>query len=183
MSIYYIEDKNGDYFSADKKRRFIRLTGKQAFIYLKQHRGKRFYKTTTEEENGEKVFIEIPPDKVKQSRRDERHEQYVDDCKNEADIQVVSLNDSVSPDNDVLIEESISNNEESVENMVVSNFEFETLHKAIQSLTKEEFKIINMLFLSPKPMTENDLAELLGISQQMINKRKKSIIKKLKNFF
>lgn len=46
MSIYYIEDKNGDYFSADKKRRFIRLTGKQAFIYLKQHRGKRFYKTT-----------------------------------------------------------------------------------------------------------------------------------------
>ena len=57
------------------------------------------------------------------------------------------------------------------------------LHKAINSLSTEEFEVINMLFLSPKPMTEKELGEILGVSQQMISKRKDSIIKKLKNFF
>lgn len=32
-------------------------------------------------------------------------------------------------------------------------------------------------------MTEKELGEILGVSQQMISKRKDSIIKKLKNFF
>ena len=34
MSIYYIEDKNGTYLSPDKKKRFIKLTGKSAYDFL-----------------------------------------------------------------------------------------------------------------------------------------------------
>ena len=54
MSIFFIEDKNGNYFSADGKRRFIRLKGKAAYDYLKSPngRGKRFYRLSAEEEKG-----------------------------------------------------------------------------------------------------------------------------------
>lgn len=182
MSIYYIEEKNGDFFSTDGKRRFIKLTGKQAYIYLKQHSEKRFYKTSTEEENGEKVYVEIPNDKLKAVRKTERREQYVSDCENDSEFTVISMFDCI-PDGDMPIEETLKSGDSCLENIVEDNWEIEVLHKAINSLSTEEFEVINMLFLSPKPMTEKELGEILGVSQQMISKRKDSIIKKLKNFF
>ena len=74
MSIYYIEDKNGKYYSIDKKRRFRKLTGISVSIHLKskEAEGKRFARFAAEDENGEDVYIEIPPDKVKE---------YLGDCK------------------------------------------------------------------------------------------------------
>ena len=73
MSIYYIEDKNGDIFSTDGKRRFIRLSGKAAYEYLSIHRGKRFYKLTAEEDNEDSIFVEVPPSKVRKIRKGERY--------------------------------------------------------------------------------------------------------------
>lgn len=87
MSIFFIEDKNGDYFSADGKRRFIRLTGKAAYDYFKSPngRGKRFYKLSAEDETEDDVFIEIPSSKISHIRNGERRTQYVADCKKKAD--------------------------------------------------------------------------------------------------
>lgn len=58
MSIFFIEDKSGNYFSADGKRRFIKLSGQEAYRFLRSSRGKgrHFYKTTTEEEDGETLI-------------------------------------------------------------------------------------------------------------------------------
>ena len=41
-----------------QKRRFIKLTGKSAYDFLRSEagRGKQFYKTSTKEENGEKIL-------------------------------------------------------------------------------------------------------------------------------
>ncbi len=81
MSIFFIEDKNGNYFSADGKRRFIRLKGKAAYDYLKRPngRGKRFYKLSAEEETEDDVFVEIPASKISRVRKCERRTQYVAD--------------------------------------------------------------------------------------------------------
>ncbi len=64
MSIFFIEDKNGDFFSTDGKRRFIRLSGKAAYDYLSIHKGKRFYKQTAENGDEDSIFIEIPISKI-----------------------------------------------------------------------------------------------------------------------
>ena len=47
MKIVYIEDENGEVFSEDKKRRFTRLVGTEAYEYLKSAEGKNkvFFKT------------------------------------------------------------------------------------------------------------------------------------------
>lgn len=93
MSIFFIEDKNGNYFSADGKRRFIRLKGKAAYDYLKSPngRGKRFYRLSAEEETEEDVFIEIPSSKIGHIRKAERRTQYVADCKKESGRYEISL--------------------------------------------------------------------------------------------
>ena len=58
MKIVYIEDENGEVFSEDKKRRFTRLVGTEAYEYLKSAEGKNkvFFKTDTEEESGYKTI-------------------------------------------------------------------------------------------------------------------------------
>ena len=60
MKIVYIEDENGEVFSEDKKRRFTRLVGTEAYEYLKSAEGKNkvFFKTDTEEESGDLVLVE-----------------------------------------------------------------------------------------------------------------------------
>ena len=58
----------------------------------------------------------------------------------------------------------------------------EALHKALTTLTDEEFALINLLYLSKEPLSQETIGEMLGISQQGVSKRKQSILKKLKKF-
>jgi len=55
-----------------------------------------------------------------------------------------------------------------------------TLRKAISELTSQERELIIALFYERK--TEQSYAEHLGVKQQTIHKKKKRILKKLKNF-
>ena len=59
MSIYYFENENGTFFSEDEKRRFIRLSGKDAYDYMRENKtgDSYFVQTVTNDtEDGEKVF-------------------------------------------------------------------------------------------------------------------------------
>lgn len=185
MSIFFIEDKNGNYFSADGKRRFIKLSGQEAYRFLRSSRGKgrHFYKTTTEEEDGEKVFVEVPKQKQKKIRKSQRHEQYVSECKKLFEREIISMFDTEISDEELTIEEAELTDGVSVEDIAVNNMDIETLHIAIQSLTKEEFAILNMLYFSERKISETAIAELLSVSVSAVSQRKKSIIKKLKKFF
>ena len=51
MSIYYFENENGTFFSEDGKRRFIRLSGKEAYAYIREHKTEDVYfvQTVTDE--------------------------------------------------------------------------------------------------------------------------------------
>lgn len=93
LSIYYIENENGDYFSTDRKRRFIRLSGKEAYKYLKSKEGsgKRFYRLNAEDEREENIFVEVPSSIVSVIRKDERRNLYISDCKKESGLIETSL--------------------------------------------------------------------------------------------
>lgn len=184
MSIYYIEDKCGTYFSPDKKRRFIKLTGKSAFDFLRSEAGKgrQFYKTSTKEESGEIVFVEVPAEKIKSIRSEQRRRQYIAERDRQSEKSIVSIYGMENEDDAISGEEVIDSGDESVEETAMRNIELEHLHYAIQSLSKEESELVQMLYLSSNPMTERQIAEAIGISQQAVNKRKLSVIKKLKTF-
>ena len=67
--------------------------------------------------------------------------------------------------------------------MIIPSFFFEILKKALQTLTKEEYRIIHCLYLSKSPISEKEIAKHLGMTQQAVSKRKRAIFEKLKKFF
>ena len=43
IKVFYIEDKNGQYVSADGSKRWTRLTGQALYDFLQTERGKKTY--------------------------------------------------------------------------------------------------------------------------------------------
>lgn len=59
-------------------------------------------------------------------------------------------------------------------------FLIEKLHKALESLNETDYKIIYLLFHDC--LSERECAEILGVSQPVLHRKKHRILKKLKNF-
>ena len=73
-----------------------------------------------------------------------------------------------------------SDEQESVESVVLLKLEVDRLHTALSLLTPEERALIQALFFDERK--ESELAVELGISQPAVYKRKMKILKKLKIF-
>lgn len=185
MSIFFIEDKSGNYFSADGKRRFIRLKGKAAYDYLKSPngRGRRFYKLSAEEETEDDIFVEIPASKISRVRKDERRTQYVADCKKESGRYEISLYALEANEHGERCtgEELIEDVAIDVESTAIHNIELEKLYQAVQSLSEDEQELLARLY-SKKPATIIDLSKEWNVHYSTISRRHKAILRKLKNF-
>ena len=68
---------------------------------------------------------------------------------------------------------------ENVEDQVFQKIQSEMIHKALSFLSDEEEKRIRLLFFEER--TEREVAELMGIYHNAVHKRKKRILRKLKN--
>ena len=188
MAIYYYEDQNGKSRSYANARRFSLVSGKEAYAYLKSAEGKakRFMKANDYEDGGDEVFVEIPTEYIKNYRQGERREQYVNDIRGNAgftEISLYAMQGDGNPDDLLSGEELIADEAVDVVAEVMHKMDLETLRKALCSLSESEYQLIYDLFLSNPPMKEADVAKKLRKTQQMINKDKNRILKKLRNFF
>ena len=68
-----------------------------------------------------------------------------------------------------------------VEDQILHKLEFEWLHKAILTLSKEEQWLIYELYFEER--TEREVAAELKLSQKAVNKRKQKILEKLRKLF
>lgn len=184
MKIVFIEDVNGEFFSEDKKRRFTRLVGAEAYEYLKSAEGKskHFYRTQTEEQDGDMVLVEVPLSKVKDVRKEQRHEQYVADCIKEKDFTLIHLSDMDSDDG-IMGAELLPSPDDGIDKLVLRNLQHEVLHKALLSLEKDELEIVNKMFYNSSPMSERELAASLGIAKSTLHDRKIAVFKKIRKIF
>lgn len=112
MAIYYIEDKNGVCFSEDGKRRFTRLQRKKAYQFLisPEAKGGRFFRASNDPDTGEKLYAEIPAQQITSARRLDRREQYVEDCKKESGLTIISTNASneeMLADEELIVDETV----------------------------------------------------------------------------
>ena len=95
--------------------------------------------------------------------------------------QVVQIIPSREDSLDRLVDENarqFSDEQESVESVVLLKLEVDRLHTALSLLTPEERALIQALFFDERK--ESELAVELGISQPAVYKRKMKILKKLK---
>ena len=188
MAIYYYEDQNGKYSSHTDARRFSRVSGKEAYAYLKSAEGKtkRFMKSNDYDDGGEDVFVEIPAEYIRDYRQGERREQYVNDIREDAgftEISLYAMQGDGNPNDLLSGEELIADESVDVVAEVMHKMELETLRKALLSLSESEYQLIYDLFLSGPTMKEADVAKKLSKTQQMINKDKNRILKNLETFF
>lgn len=188
MAIYYYEDQNGKYSSHTDARRFSRVSGKEAYAYLKSAEGKtkRFMKSNDYEDGGEDVFVEIPAEYIRDYRQGERREQYVNDIREDAgftEISLYAMQGDGNPNDLLSGEELIADESVDVVAEVMHKMELETLRKALRSLSESEYQLIYDLFLKDNPLTERDLSKIYKVSQPIIHKRKMQIFEKLRKFF
>ena len=80
-------------------------------------------------------------------------------------------------------DEVIPNDDDSIEDDVLRQLDIETLRRALDTLTEDEYALICALYLQDKPMTEREFSRKTGIPQKTLNDRKARILKKLKSFF
>lgn len=188
MAIYYYEDQNGKYSSHTDARRFSRVSGKEAYAYLKSAEGKtrRFMKSNDYEDGGDDVFVEIPAEFIRDYRQGERREQYVNDIREDAgftEISLYAMQGDGNPDDLLSGEELIADESVDVVAEVMHKMELETLRKALLSLSESEYQLIYDLFLCENPSTEREYARFHKIPQKTLNYRKLAIFEKLKKFF
>ena len=100
-------------------------------------------------------------------------------------ITVVSANAlvSVPGEDDLELIDTVADEDVDLEAEAMHDLDLEILKKALQALTKEEYRIIHCLYLSKSPMSEKKIAKHLGMTQQAVSKRKRAIFEKLKKFF
>ena len=92
--------------------------------------------------------------------------------------QVVQIIPSREDSLDRLVDENarqFSDEQESVESVVLHKLEVDRLHTALSLLTPEERALIQALFFEER--SESELAAALGISQPAVYKRKMKILK------
>ena len=134
-------------------------------------------------------FIEVTDEVYRAYMQGDRKMRYFEnDLKTERFVlgkegQVVQIIPSREDSLDRLVDENarqFSDEQESVESVVLLKLEVDRLHTALSLLTTEERALIQALFFDERK--ESELAVELGISQPAVYKRKMKILKKLKIF-
>lgn len=184
IKVFYIEDNNGQYVSADGSKRWTRLTGQALYDFLQTERGKKTYFFVDTDDNGVAIGVEIRNTELASNLKgDKNHGDYLKQVRDESGYITVSFDYFETEDGTSTGDEVIPNNDDSIENDVLRQFDLETLRRALDTLTEDEYALICALFLQDEPMTESEYAVQRGTTQQAINKRKKTILKKLRNYF
>lgn len=184
IKVFYIEDNNGQYVSADGSKRWTRLTGQALYDFLQTERGKKTYFFVDTDDNGIAIGVEIT-DKEQQIafETDKRRRRYVSESQKESGYITVSFDYVETEDGTSTGDEVIPNDDDSIENDVLRQFDLETLRRALNTLTEDEYALICALFLQDNPLTTRDYAKQLGVQQTTVMRAKKRILGKLRNFF
>lgn len=180
---FYVKDENGSVMSYDGKTKYEVYEGSKAYKYLKTKDGRNKVFYSNIEPNGDKIFIECTKEQYKGFEEERKHHLYLKNQEDEKGFEKITLNFIVhlSDDEEELLEmipDANVNIEESIETRKL----LDNLSKALNSLSEDDFELIDCLFLQETPLTERMYAEKKGVHHMTIHNRKVSILKKLKKF-
>ncbi|MBQ7292379.1 MAG: hypothetical protein IJW79_01425, partial [Clostridia bacterium] len=150
---YYIEDKDGEIYSEDGKRRFRKISGSEAYAFLSSAKGKKKRFIKLPYGDNIEVNVEIPRSQIKKFRVDERHEQYMADTAKEYGFGIVAYDGVSDPgeEESLTYAELIADTTVDVVQEVLRSMDLKTLDKALDSLDPKEYRIIYELYLKENP--------------------------------
>ncbi len=117
---------------------------------------------------------------VKWRSEKDRHD-YLNEAKEKLGYRTFSYHAIASGDGEDLTGEDLVQDEETdVEETVIIHIMKDKLRVAVMSLNAEERHLIEKMFLSENPMTEEEYAKLTGKKRPTVHYQKVQILKKLK---
>ena len=155
--------------------RLVEITGREFYDIVTSVLGeKRYFVRLTDDIDyeGTEIIIEAPKDYYNEWRKEYRR--HLDIRKANSLYKEVSYEDKVLNILDDLYEKDY------VIDVIERKEDIEKLKRIYSCLTEQERFLIHMLYLTEYPVSEGELAKILNISQQAVNKRKKKILSKLK---
>ena len=185
MKIFFLDDENGTFLSTDGRRRFVRLVGSEVLSYIKENRFQKvyFFTTSTEEELGDLVLIEIPEGSVPKFRKEMNRKNYLSRIEKDSLIMCISLFDQAEGEEGLTVQDTIVDEAIDVEEKVILEIELEMLRRALKVLSDEDLRIIHSLYLSEDPLSETQLSEILGIPRTTLMSHRDQIFSRIRRLF
>lgn len=181
---FYIEDENGRYLSEDGKKRWTKLTGRELYEFLQTERGKNAFFYEYVNEQGVRVGFEVTDKKIELNcKASKRRTQYVNDINARYNYIVVSYDYIATEDGESSGDEVIADEYSAFIEEVARKADVFNLHQALESLSDEEYELINALYLREERMTVRAYAKTKGVSHTAIIKRRNEIFEKIRNYF
>lgn len=161
---------------------FYELTAKP------ENKQRRFITVPVQEENGDEFHYEATAENYQKWHADYMRELRLKNYKIKHPIEFVSLDAPVAYDEDEVLtladilpdttEEDLQAEEEYAE---WHKKALDSIKASLTQLSPEERKVIDLIYLdNPSQKSEVELAKELGISQQLLNYRKRQVIKKIR---
>lgn len=154
-----------------------------AFVKTPEAKGRYFADIGGHEDSDTWYVVECPKETAMKWRRELNRHYYLKRMEHENGYQILPYHDLEIGDEEVSGEEYITDLDDDFVVELMQKIDFEILEKALNTLSKSDYELIYALYLAEKPMIEQELADLQGVSQQAIQKKKKRILKQLKKFF
>lgn len=155
---------------------WIEMSGQEFYRFITSPAGRGCFFIDMED-----VVIEAPKEVYEEWRREQSWKNYHQNQATKIGVKILPLNsDEISERGsgaDVIPDETVH-----VEEDAILSSEIHDLHTALSQLDPASYQIIYSYYLADGHKTESQIAEELRISQSAVHKRKKKILKYLKNW-
>lgn len=134
------------------------------------------------EKSDETIVVEVTQKQYMEWKGEINNEYYLKRMRQNSGFRDCSLESLLEDSEEETIVDIFPDETEILEDFVEKSILIQKLRLAIKELPTDERKLIEMLYFSEqKTLSEVEVSRLLGVSQAAINKKKKKILKKLKN--
>jgi hypothetical protein len=158
------------------------ISGKEFFALVRSLKNKDRYFIKLQSMDGDDadraIFIEATEADYLDWKREKNHTDYL--RKGRKMITVISYHSLESDDGECFGEELLPTPNGDVDAQYVNALLFEA---ALASLSDEEYRLVEFLYLSNRRRSVRDYEQVTGVSKSTISRRQKAVLEKLKNFF
>ena len=183
ITTIYLVKKNPNKPNSEDNWLMMSIAEFNGFVKTPEAKGRYFADLGAHEYSDIWYVAECDKETALKWRKELNRHYYLKRMERESGHQTVSMSSLIIEDEEYNGEEIIADPDADVVAEVMQKIAFETLEKALNSLSAAEYDIIFHLYLADEPLTEREYGALKGIPQKTLNDRKIRILKKVESFF
>lgn len=172
----YLVKKNPE--SKKENTEWMQMSGEEFYRFTRSEEGKGRYFIHLTDDIGyeaDEIYIEAGYEEFRSWKQEDNRHRYLMECKDER--LILSSDVQVSEDGQLI--DTVVDDKVSIEEDYAEQDERERLRTIIRSLEPEERELLNVMYLSGRVRTEQETANELGVSRDMIKRRKKKLFSKI----